>query len=87
MALDILKCDVIGDVAAGGAEISSGPEPAPPIALADFRELHLNFVGRAPFGASHQITDGDVRRHRGEHLDVIARQYALDDLHAVPTAN
>lgn len=87
VALNILKYDVIGDVTAGRAEISSGPEPAPPIALSDFWELHLDLVGRAAFGALHQIADGDMGRHRDEHVDVIARQHALDDLHAHFTAD
>jgi hypothetical protein len=51
--LNILKYDVISDVTTGGAEISSGPKSPPPIALADFWELHLDFVGRTPFGALH----------------------------------
>jgi hypothetical protein len=53
VALNILKYDVISDVATGRAEISSGPESPPPIALADFQELHLDFVGRTPFGTLH----------------------------------
>ena len=54
MALNILKYDVISDVTTGRAEISSGPKSPPPITLADFRELHLNFVGRTSFGALHE---------------------------------
>src|SRR5437588_5016612 len=82
VALNILKYDVISDVPTGRAEISSRPESAAPIALADFWELHLDFVGRTPLGALHQIADGDVGRHRDEHVDVIARQHPLDDLNA-----
>src|SRR2546430_9572071 len=66
VALNILKYDVISDVPTGRAEISSRPESAAPIALADFWELHLDFVGRTPLGALHQIADGDVGRHRDE---------------------
>ena len=60
VALNILKYDVISDVPTGRAEISSRPESPAPIALADFRKLHLDFVGRAPLSALHQIADGDV---------------------------
>src|SRR5207342_3692564 len=81
VALNILKYDVISDVPTGRAEIPSRPESPAPIALADFRKLHLDFVGRTPLGALHQISYGDVGRHRDEHVDVIARQHTLDDLH------
>ena len=81
VALNILKYDVISDVTAGRAEISSGPESPSPIALADFRKFHLDFVGGASFGALHQIADGNMGRHRDKHVDVIARQHTLDDLH------
>ena len=53
VALNILKYDVISDVSTGCAEISPGPKSPSPIALADFRELHLDLVGRTPFGALH----------------------------------
>ena len=87
MALNIPKYDVISDVSTGCAEISSGPKSPPPIALADFRELHLDLVERTPFGALHEIADGNVGRHRDKHVDVIARQHALDDLHTHFTAD
>ena len=82
-----MKHDIISDVSTGCAEISPGPKSPPPIALADFRELHLDLVGRTPFGALHEIADGNVGRHRDEHVDVIARQHTLDDLHTHFTAD
>ncbi len=42
--LDILKYDVVGDIAAGRAEIAACPEVPSPVALLQGRELTLNLV-------------------------------------------
>ena len=42
-------------------------------------KLLLNFAGRAPLCPAHEVADGDVRWDFDEHMDVIARQGAIDD--------
>ena len=44
VAIEIVHDDIVGDVAAGGGEVSPGPEALAPIALTDMLELRLNFA-------------------------------------------
>ncbi len=50
--------------------------------LADMLELLLDLARRAPHGPAHEVADRDMRRYLDEHMDVIARQRAVDDRHA-----
>ena len=56
---------------------------SPPVALFDLRELALDLVGRPAFHQPHQIADRQFRRDGYEHMDVIAREHAFDDIDAV----
>jgi hypothetical protein len=44
VAFDVAKYDVVGDIAAGRAEVPPGPETAAPVALADVGKLLLDFA-------------------------------------------
>jgi len=79
---EALKYQVFGDAAAGGREIAPRPEMAAPIALLDLRKLLLDTPGRTPFDPAHNVAQRVLRWHRDEHVDVIFRQNALDDLYA-----
>lgn len=46
-------------------------------------EFSLHFVGRAALHQTHQVTDGELWWDGHEHVDMIARQHASDDLDAV----
>src|SRR5438132_820948 len=48
MRTNILKYDIVRDVAAGGAEVSSGPEVTAPISFAQFGKLHLDPTDERP---------------------------------------
>ena len=80
MVLQVLKDDVFGDSAVGGREISTPPEAPAPIAAPQLREFTLNLVRGPPLHPSYQITDRQFRRHRHEHVDVVARQHAPDNV-------
>jgi len=82
MLLAILKYDVVGDIAAGRAEITACPEVPSPVALLQGRELMLNLVRQAPFHSAHDVADRELRRDRDKHMHMIRRQDALDDGHA-----
>jgi hypothetical protein len=82
MFVEVTQDDVIGDVAGRGGEVAALPEALAPVALADMLELLLDFARRAAFGAAHEVADGDMRRDLHEHVDMIARENAMDDCHA-----
>jgi len=44
VAFDVAKYDVVGDIAACGAEVPPGPETAAPVSLADVGKLLLDFT-------------------------------------------
>lgn len=79
--------DVFGDVADGSGEAAPAPEPLAPVALADVLELLPDLARQTPLGPAHKVTDRDIRRDFDEHMDVIARQGAIDDCHAHFVAN
>ncbi len=80
--LDILKDDVVGDIAAGRAEIAACPEVPSPVALLEPGEFSLNFVRRSALHPANNIANPKMRRDRHEHMHMIRRQDALDDGHA-----
>ena len=82
MAVQVSHDDVIGDVAGGGGEVAPAPEALAPVALADVFELLLDFARLPAFCVVHEVSDRDMRRDFDEHVDVIARQRAVDDRHA-----
>lgn len=43
-------------------------------------------MGRTALHLAHQIRDSELRRHRDEHVDVIARQYPPQDVDLVLAA-
>src|SRR5207237_6386418 len=81
MRTNILKYDIVRDVAAGGAEVSSGPEVTAPISFAQFGKLHLDPMRRTPFDSAHEVADRNVGRYLDKHVDMLTRQHAGDDLH------
>lgn len=52
---------------------------SPPVPLFDLGEFALDFVGRPDLHQPHEIADRLFWRDGHEHMDVIARQHALDD--------
>jgi hypothetical protein len=82
MFVEVTQDDVIGDVAGRGGEVTALPEALAPIALADVLELLLDFARRSPPGTAAEVADRDMRRDFHEHVDMIARQYAMNDRHA-----
>src|SRR5512141_1474003 len=79
MPVEIVHDDLVGNVAAGGREISAGPEALAPVSLADMLELLLDLSRRSPFRPAHEVADGDMGRDFDEHMDMISRQRAVDD--------
>ena len=77
--MQILKYDVIGEVAACGAEVPSPPEMPSPVPLAQFGELHLYPVGRPPLDPPDEAADRDVRGDLDEHAHMLLRQNAGHD--------
>jgi len=58
-----------------------------PVALLDLGEFALDFVRRSALHEAHQVADRQLWRDRYEHVDVVARQHAFDDLDRVLCAN
>src|SRR4029453_8495516 len=71
---NILKYDIVCDVAACGAEVAPGPEGASPVALTKFGELHLNAMRGPALNPAYEIADRNVRRYLDEHVDMLSRQ-------------
>lgn len=82
MAVQVAHDDIIGDVAGCGREVAALPEALSPVAFADVLELLLDLARRAALGSAHEIADRDMRRDFDEHVDMIARQSAVDDGHS-----
>ena len=83
MLFEVLKYDVLRDGAAGRRKVPPVPEPLPPVALSDPWELLLDFPRRPALHLPYQIADCQLWRNGHEHMDVITRQDALDDLDAI----
>ena len=83
MLFKVLKYDVLRDGTRCRREVPAAPEMAAPVPFADGGKFPLDLVGRSALHLADQIADGQFRRHRHEHVDVIARQHALDDLDAI----
>ena len=43
----------------------------------------MHLVGRTALHLAHQIGDGELGRHRDEHVDMVARQYPAQDVDLV----
>src|SRR3546814_539274 len=50
-------------------------------------ELLLDLARGPALCPSDEVADGDVRRDFDEHMDVVARQHAIDDRHPQLVAN
>lgn len=83
MLFEVLKYDVFGDGTFGCREIPASPEPTAPITPAQFWELPLDLVGRTPLHPAHQIGNRELRRHRHEHMDMVARKNTAQDFDIV----
>ena len=79
MFVEIPHDDIVGDVAGGCGEVSALPEALAPVALADMLELLLDLARRAALGPAHEVADRDMGRDFDEHMDVIAREHAMND--------
>ena len=84
---EVLKYDVFRDGTVGGREIPSAPKAPPPIAALQLREFALHLVGGAALHQPHQIAHRQFRRHGNEHVDMINRQHAADDVDALFAAD
>ena len=82
MSVEVTHDDVFGDVAGGCREVAPAPEALAPIAFADVLELLLDLARGTPLGPTDEVADRDMRRYLDEHMDVIARQSAVDDGYA-----
>ena len=82
MPVEISHDDIIGYVAGSGREVSPLPEALSPVPFADMLEFLLDLARRSAFCATDEVADGDMRRDLDEHMDVVARQRAIDDRHA-----
>ena len=49
--------------------------------------IRAALYGMIALHLAHQIAHSQLRRNRHEHMDVIAQQHAMDDLHAVLRAD
>ena len=77
--LDVLKYGLVIHHPARGAEVTPCPEPAAPVSLSQFGELHLD-LSRAPaLDPAHHVTDREMGRDRDEHMDMIGGQDPADD--------
>lgn len=83
MLFEVLKYQVLRSVAACCRKAAAIPEPLPPVPFADLWELLVNFSRRPTVLLADRIADGRFGRHRHEHVDMITRQNALDDLDAL----
>jgi len=87
VVLDILKYDIIGDIATCSAKVAPSQEMSAPIALLEFWVFLLHFVRITALHASDHITDRKLRWDRYHHMDVITGNDALDNLDAQLFAN
>ena len=87
LTLDILLDDVIGDITATTAEVSSRPKMPPPVTFTQMRVLVQQFERSLAFKFLDQTTDRDLGRDRHEQMDVILGHVAFDDIHIFPLAN
>jgi hypothetical protein len=74
--------DFIGDVAATTTKVAPCPDMTAPKALAHVRKFPQETIGAFPFHPLDQPTDGDMRRDRDHHMDMIGRDVALEDIDA-----
>ena len=87
MLLQVLKYDVFGDGAVGGREVPASPKPPAPVAFLELREFALHLVGGPPLHQPHEVTYSQLGRDRHEHVDVIGRQHAADDVDTLLAAH
>jgi len=85
--IQIIEDHVVGNIAAGGGETAPCPESLSPIALADIFKLLLYLARSASLCPAHKVADRNVGRDLDEHMHMITRQSAVDDLHAQLAAN
>ena len=78
MRTNILKYDIVRDVAARGGEVAPSPEMPPPVALAQFRKLLCTRCDER----AHEVAERNMRRDFHQHTDMFSRQHAGDDLYA-----
>ena len=53
------------------------------VALLQFRKFPLYLVRRAPFDQPHKVAHRQFRWHRHEHMHMVARQDAAEDIDVV----
>ncbi len=87
MLFQVLKYDVLCYGTVGGRKVAPAPKMASPVAFFEMREFALHFVGRPSLHQAHQVAYGQFRRHRYEHVDVVAGQDAPQDIDAILAAN
>ena len=80
----VLKYEVFGDCTVGCRKAAAHPEPAAPAAFSDPGKLALDFLGRPALHPADQIGDGDFGWRGQEHVDMVARDHAMQDIDAVP---
>jgi len=87
VVLDILKYDVIRDIATCSAKVAKFPEISAPIALLQFWVFLLHSIRRAAVHAPDHITDRKLRRDRYHHMDAVTGKDIFDNLDAQLFAN
>ena len=87
MLSQILKYDIVGNVATGGAEVTPSPEMPPPVTFTQGRKLHLHAVRRPAFDPPYEVADCDMGRDFHEHMHVFFGQDAGHNLNAELFAN
>ncbi len=77
----------VSALAIPAATAGSGPNterlPAAPVASADRRKFPLRPVRRTALHLAHQIRNGQLGRHRDEHMHVAARQHPAQEADTV----
>ena len=87
MLVEIILDDIVGNVTAGRAKVVSCPEPPVPISLAQFWEFLLDFSRGTALHTLHKLAYRNMRRNFHKHVDMVARQNAVDDVHAQFSTN
>jgi hypothetical protein len=74
--------DLGGDIAATAAKVAPCPDMASPKALPHVGKFGQQPIGAFAFHPLDQATDGDVRRDRDHHMDMVRRDVPLQDVDA-----
>ncbi len=77
----------IGDCARGGAEVPAAPEMPAPEPFVQFGEVLQELSGRLALDVLRDLGYGNLRWYGDEHMDMLLRYMAADDVDAVGVAD